>query len=169
MDDRVRTCLVRPPVLNNTCFVTDTASTASLSRRKSAPRLSLCYWSDLEILRLPRLVNLILEDQSPSICCTPFMHSPPLLWRTDNIFIKISTRASGPITTVCLITEFLVTGDQAEIVFTLIGTPPFTFTYQRSELRDAKDHRPANVLETHTVSHLTTNSFAISASIEGMC
>lgn len=61
-----------------------------------------------------------------------------------------------------------VIGDQAEIIFTLIGTPPFTFTYQRSELSATKNSRPGNVLETHTVSHLTTNSHTIYASLEGM-
>lgn len=58
-------------------------------------------------------------------------------------------------------------GDQAEIVFTLIGIPPFTFTYQRSEATRQKDGKRGKVLETHTVSHVTSNSHSIYASIEG--
>ncbi|OBZ79799.1 hypothetical protein A0H81_01490 [Grifola frondosa] len=49
----------------------------------------------------------------------------------------------------------LFSGDQAEIVFTLIGEPPFTFTYQRAELVPKKGMQ-GKVLETHTVSGVTT-------------
>lgn len=38
-------------------------------------------------------------------------------------------------------------GDQAEIVFTLVGEPPFTFTYQRTEL-STKKGVPGKVLES---------------------
>ncbi|KAH9486481.1 Nucleoporin [Psilocybe cubensis] len=57
-------------------------------------------------------------------------------------------------------------GDQAEIVFTLIGEPPFTFTYQRSEL-PSKKGVPGKVLETHTVSRVQTNEYSIFSALEG--
>ncbi|KAF8885158.1 hypothetical protein BD779DRAFT_1471742 [Infundibulicybe gibba] len=41
-------------------------------------------------------------------------------------------------------------GDQAKIVFTLIGVPPFTFTYQRSEFNPKQKGKAGKVLETHT-------------------
>ncbi|CAD6984323.1 unnamed protein product [Tilletia controversa] len=44
--------------------------------------------------------------------------------------------------------ENLREGNQAEIVFTLTGVPPFSFTYQRTETSD--DHAHPKVLETHT-------------------
>jgi hypothetical protein len=59
------------------------------------------------------------------------------------------------------------TGDQAEIKFTLIGEPPFTFTYQRSELSARKGGSPGKVLETHTVSGVTTNEYSIFSALEG--
>ncbi|KAH7930605.1 hypothetical protein BV22DRAFT_1191200 [Leucogyrophana mollusca] len=58
-------------------------------------------------------------------------------------------------------------GDQAEIVFTLIGEPPFTFTYQRSEPSPKKGGKPGKVLETHTVSGVTTNEYSVFSALEG--
>jgi nucleoporin POM152 len=58
-------------------------------------------------------------------------------------------------------------GDQAEIVFTLIGEPPFTFTYQRSELSPKKGG-VGKVLETHTVSRIQTNEYSIFSALEGL-
>ncbi|OAX42996.1 hypothetical protein K503DRAFT_241063 [Rhizopogon vinicolor AM-OR11-026] len=58
-------------------------------------------------------------------------------------------------------------GDQAEIVFTLIGEPPFTFTYQRAEPSPKKGGKPGKVLETHTVSGVTTHDYSIFSALEG--
>ncbi|KAG6910514.1 hypothetical protein DXG01_009933 [Tephrocybe rancida] len=58
-------------------------------------------------------------------------------------------------------------GDQAEIVFTLIGEPPFTFTYQRSELGPKKSDKPGKILETHTVSRVMTNEYSVFSALEG--
>ena len=60
----------------------------------------------------------------------------------------------------------LLLGDQAEIIFTLIGEPPFTFTYQRSELAPKKGG-PGKVLETHTVSRVLTHEYSIFSALEG--
>ncbi|KAI0828950.1 hypothetical protein BC628DRAFT_1533561 [Trametes gibbosa] len=57
-------------------------------------------------------------------------------------------------------------GDQAEIVFTLVGEPPFTFTYQRAELSPRKGVL-GKVLETHTVSGVTTREYSIFSALEG--
>ena len=60
-----------------------------------------------------------------------------------------------------------VPGDQAEILFTLSGEPPFTFTYQRSELQTRKNSKPPKILETHTVTGVTTKEYSIYSSLEG--
>ena len=57
-------------------------------------------------------------------------------------------------------------GDQAEIIFTLVGEPPFTFTYQRAELTPKKGQQ-GKVLETHTVSGVTTREYSIFSALEG--
>jgi nucleoporin POM152 len=61
-----------------------------------------------------------------------------------------------------------LTGDQAEIVFTLIGEPPFTFTYQRAEPSPKKGGKPGKVLETHTVSGVVTHEYSIFSALEGI-
>ncbi|QRV80309.1 nucleoporin [Ceratobasidium sp. AG-Ba] len=60
-------------------------------------------------------------------------------------------------------------GDQAEIVFKLSGEPPFTFTYQRTELVDPKkkSKTPPKVVETHTVSNVFKNEHSIFSAAEG--
>lgn len=58
-------------------------------------------------------------------------------------------------------------GGQAHIIFTLIGQPPFTFTYQRSEPPPRKGARPGKVLETHTVSGVYTHEYSIYSALEG--
>ena len=57
-------------------------------------------------------------------------------------------------------------GDQAEIIVTLIGEPPFTFTYQRSEVAPKKGG-PGKVLETHTVSRVMSHEYSIFSAVEG--
>jgi nucleoporin POM152 len=59
-------------------------------------------------------------------------------------------------------------GEQAEIRFELIGEPPFTFTYQRTQLASnvKRDAKP-KVLETHTVSGITTKDYSIYSAAEG--
>ncbi|CAE6355656.1 unnamed protein product [Rhizoctonia solani] len=67
------------------------------------------------------------------------------------------------------IIEDIREGDQAEIVFKLTGEPPFTFTYQRTELVDPKKRSktPPKVVETHTVSNVFKNEHSIFSAAEG--
>lgn len=59
-------------------------------------------------------------------------------------------------------------GEQAEIHFELIGDPPFTFTYQRTELASQiKRGAAPRVLETHTVSGIATRDYSIYSAAEG--
>jgi hypothetical protein len=57
---------------------------------------------------------------------------------------------------------FTTPGDQAAITFTLRGTPPFTFTYQRAELG-----KPNQVVESHTVSGVMDHEYTIHSALEG--
>ncbi|KAK9470859.1 uncharacterized protein V1510DRAFT_244950 [Dipodascopsis tothii] len=56
-------------------------------------------------------------------------------------------------------------GDRAEIVFKFTGTPPFSFTYTRSE-RVGRS-RKQRVLETHSVSDVHDYTYSIYTSMEG--
>lgn len=61
--------------------------------------------------------------------------------------------------------EDLREGGQADIVFSLSGTPPFSLTYQRLEAADIYTH--PKVLETHTVAGILEREHTISTSQEG--
>jgi hypothetical protein len=86
----------------------------------------------------------------------------------ENAYTKIFTKVRQPnyVFGACRLT-LLPKGDQAEIVFTLIGEPPFTFTYQRSELPTKKGGKLGKVLETHTVSRVMNHEYSIFSALEG--
>jgi nucleoporin POM152 len=85
----------------------------------------------------------------------------------NRIFQDIHEGEHASITAESSLLILISSGDQAEIKFTLIGEPPFTFTYQRSELRPRKGGSPGKVLETHTVSGITTTEYSIFSALEG--
>ncbi|TIA87288.1 hypothetical protein E3P99_03255 [Wallemia hederae] len=76
-------------------------------------------------------------------------------------------------------------GDQAEIKFSFIGTPPFTFTYEvrdiltspgqtniaqqrRENLPRVRSHELGRVLERHTVTDVMQHEHSIFSSLEGV-
>ncbi|KAI8326336.1 hypothetical protein GQ54DRAFT_321350 [Martensiomyces pterosporus] len=60
----------------------------------------------------------------------------------------------------------ILEGDMVEIRMDLVGTPPFTFTWQRRGL-DYESGGAGKVLESHTVKDLDAFSYTITASSEG--
>ncbi|KAK4050941.1 hypothetical protein OIO90_004917 [Microbotryomycetes sp. JL221] len=56
-------------------------------------------------------------------------------------------------------------GEQTEIVFGFTGTPPFSFTYSRRRPQDR--YKDKTVLETHTVTGITDDTYTIMTSEEG--
>ncbi|KAJ2768873.1 hypothetical protein IWQ57_003349, partial [Coemansia nantahalensis] len=61
----------------------------------------------------------------------------------------------------------ILEGDKVEIRMDLVGTPPFTFTWQRRSIADASGGGGGKVLESHTVKDLDGYTYAISTSSEG--
>ena len=79
----------------------------------------------------------------------------------DNVIYDIpSVRVSEGKT----IIESIHEGDQAEIIFHLYGTPPFSLTYTRSEVGQGRHNK---VLETHSVSGILENEYVIHSSVAG--
>lgn len=61
-------------------------------------------------------------------------------------------------------------GDQAEIVFELEGTPPFSFTYTKSApiAPNARGKKATpQVLETHTITGVEANRYSVFTQSEG--
>lgn len=56
-------------------------------------------------------------------------------------------------------------GDQAEIVFSFDGTPPFSFTYTRSEM--VGNPPKLKVVETNTVSQVFGHQYSVFTSLQG--
>lgn len=57
-------------------------------------------------------------------------------------------------------------GDQAELIFSFTGTPPFSFVYTRSEMV-GRPPRP-KVIETHSVAAVEDYEYSIFTSVQGI-
>lgn len=91
---------------------------------------------------------------------------------TSNCVVKLpnDVRTIHPIPSVKIsegttIIQDIHEGDQAEILFTFSGTPPFSFTYTRSEL--VGNPPKLKVVETNTVSHIYAYQYSIFTSMQG--
>jgi hypothetical protein len=137
--------------------------------RKPKLLLFRCSRSTREILRSRlSLTSRSFAKQPLPTCdfqCTRF-HLPKLAMArgSTRIFMKVCTRAFVPLPVPL---SLAYPGDQAEIIFTLLGEPPFTFTYQRSEPSPKKGGKPGRVLESHTVSRVYSNEYTIYSALEG--
>lgn len=70
------------------------------------------------------------------------------------------------------IIEDIHEGDQAEVVFTFEGTPPFSLTYVRTEDTDTngssgRDQRRPQVVETHKVTDIFEYEYRVLTSLQG--
>ncbi|KAI6135562.1 hypothetical protein EV401DRAFT_2052400 [Pisolithus croceorrhizus] len=110
----------------------------------------------------------ILQQQSGDFTITSIAHQHKMCKAAiTNLQMTIHSLPSALVGHGKRIYQDIHEGDQAEIVFTLIGEPPFTFTYQRSEPSAKKGGRPGKVLETHTVSGVTAHEYSITSAVEG--
>jgi nucleoporin POM152 len=69
------------------------------------------------------------------------------------------------------IIENIQDGDMVQAVVDLVGTPPFDFEWQRSELiwdYAKKHHYKGRVLESHVVHGVQEHRYLINTSIEGI-
>ncbi|KAL5535305.1 hypothetical protein ACEPAF_3399 [Sanghuangporus sanghuang] len=85
----------------------------------------------------------------------------------DNINFEVHALPAAQVAQGLDYFEDIHEGSQAQIVFTLVGEPPFTFTYQRSEPPPRKGAKPGKVLETHTVSGVMSHEYSIYSALEG--
>ncbi|KAH8120086.1 hypothetical protein DFH11DRAFT_1558255 [Phellopilus nigrolimitatus] len=85
----------------------------------------------------------------------------------DNINFEVHALPSAQVAAGREYFENIHEGSQAQIIFTLVGEPPFTFTYQRSEVPTRKGAKQSKVLETHTVSGVMSHDYSIYSALEG--
>lgn len=66
------------------------------------------------------------------------------------------------------VVEDIHEGDQAEVVFTFEGTPPFSLTYVRTEdVANIRDQRRPQVAETHKVTDIYDYEYRVVTSLQG--
>ncbi|KZO96434.1 hypothetical protein CALVIDRAFT_473922, partial [Calocera viscosa TUFC12733] len=82
----------------------------------------------------------------------------------DNVKAAIHDLPSAVVSAGRTAVESIREGDQAQIAFAFSGEPPFTFTYQRSEI--SKKGRPGKVLETHTITGHKEKEYRFSSALE---
>ncbi|KAF9245820.1 hypothetical protein BU15DRAFT_85502 [Melanogaster broomeanus] len=110
----------------------------------------------------------IVQQQSGEFTVTSVAHQQKMCKAAvTNLHMIIHPLPSAQVGHGKRIEQDIHEGDQAEIVFTLIGEPPFTFTYQRAEPGPKKGGKPGKVLETHTVSGVTTHEYSVFSALEG--
>ncbi|EJD54259.1 hypothetical protein AURDEDRAFT_94875 [Auricularia subglabra TFB-10046 SS5] len=103
----------------------------------------------------PGIFKVLSIGHQTNMCQTP----------VNDLELRIHDIPSAKVSKGNKVIEDIREGDQAEILFTFSGEPPFTFTYQRAEI--ARKGQKAKVLETHTVSGVMTNEYSIYSAVEG--
>lgn len=110
----------------------------------------------------------LLQSQPGELVITSIAHQQKMCKATvTDIRYTVHSLPSAKVGHGKRIIQDIHEGDQAEIVFNLVGEPPFAFTYQRSELSLKKGGKPGKVLETHTVSRVPTLDYSIFSALEG--
>ncbi|KAF9074850.1 hypothetical protein BDP27DRAFT_1415766 [Rhodocollybia butyracea] len=109
----------------------------------------------------------LLQQQPGEVSFTSIAHQQQMCKATiPNLNFTVHPLPSARVGHGKRILQDIHEGDQAEIIFELFGEPPFSFTYQRSELTTAKG-KLGKVLETHTVSRIYSNEYSIFSALEG--
>lgn len=103
----------------------------------------------------PGNLTLLSLSDSGSNCVTKLDEKP----------IEIHPMPSIHVTEGISVVKDIHEGDQAELIFSLSGTPPFSFTYTRSELV-GRPPRP-KIIETHSVSNVEGYQYSIFTNLQG--
>ncbi|KAI5121322.1 hypothetical protein M0805_003789 [Coniferiporia weirii] len=110
----------------------------------------------------------LVQQHPGEFSITSISHQQQMCKTTvDNINFEVHALPSARVAQGREYYENIHEGSQAQIVFTLVGEPPFTFTYQRSEAPARKGAKAGKVLETHTVSGVMSHEYSIYSALEG--
>ncbi|KAL0090267.1 hypothetical protein J3Q64DRAFT_1656608 [Phycomyces blakesleeanus] len=109
----------------------------------------------------PGNLTIISVGDKRNKCTTYINHMTSIIHQTPSSFISGGRE----------VFENIHEGDTAQAVIDLVGTPPFEFKWQRSELvwnKDKNHHYKGNVLETHLVQDVQDNRYYINTAVEGI-
>ncbi|SCV05222.1 LANO_0H02740g1_1 [Lachancea nothofagi CBS 11611] len=107
-----------------------------------------------------------LQD-SASQCVVNFM-KPGMERQFEDLSLEIHPIPSVTVSRGDYIVEDIHEGDQAEIIFSFEGTPPFSLTYVRTEEADDKrGNRRPQIVETHKVEDIYAYEYRTFTSLQG--
>ncbi|CAI4048665.1 hypothetical protein N7582_004433 [Saccharomyces uvarum] len=115
----------------------------------------------------PGVISINSLQDSSSQCIVDFT-KPGLKSEFNDLSLTIHPIPSVTVSQGNYITEDIREGDQAEVIFSLEGTPPFCLTYVRTEETDGKHgKRRSQVVETHKVTDIYSNEYKVVTSLQG--
>lgn len=125
-----------------------------------------------QFVRLASEAGLIVLDSvqdSSSNCVVDFttLESKEL---RDKLTIQIHEIPSVEVSQGDSIIQDIHEGDQAEIIFSFEGTPPFSLTYVRTEEVEARrgsGKKRSQIVETHTVTDIYAYEYRVLTSLQG--
>ena len=118
----------------------------------------------------PGNISILSLRDSTSQCVVNFTR-PGMEEEFKRLSLTIHPIPSVKVSRGDYIIEDIHEGDQAELVFTFEGTPPFSLTYVRTEESEADGNeigfRRAQVVETHKVTDIYDYEYRVMTSLQG--
>lgn len=115
----------------------------------------------------PGIISITSLQDSSSQCIVDFTN-PKLKSEFDDLSLNIHPIPSVTVSQGNYVTEDIREGDQAEVIFSFEGTPPFSLTYVRTEETDGKHgKRRSQVVETHKVTDIYSHEYKVITSLQG--
>lgn len=107
-----------------------------------------------------------IEDSSSN--CIVNLTLPENFEQSERLSIPVHPIPSVEVSQGDSIIQDIHEGDQAEIIFSFEGTPPFTLTYVRTEeVEVRRGKKKTQVVETHKVADIYTHEYRVLTSLQG--
>lgn len=115
----------------------------------------------------PGIISIDSIQDSLSQCKVDFTE-PSMEQEFNKLSLTIQPIPSVTVSQGNYVVEDIHEGDQAEVVFTFEGTPPFALTYVRTEDTDGNaNDRSSQVVETHKVTDIYDYEYKVITSLQG--
>lgn len=115
----------------------------------------------------PGTISILSIGDSTSQCVVDFT-KPSMKKEFDRLSLLVHPIPSVTVSQGRYIVEDIHEGDQAEIIFSFEGTPPFSLTYVRTEEAEGRigKGRP-QIVETHKVTDIYSYEYRVATSLQG--
>ena len=118
----------------------------------------------------PGLITIDAIEDSTSQCLVNFT-KPGMRHELEKLSLNVHPIPSVTVSQGNYVIEDIHEGDQAEVIFSFEGTPPFTLTYVRTEDVDSDNEgatlRRPQVVETHKVTDIYAYQYRVVTSLQG--